>query len=501
MRTRWITALVVLLCVALAAATVAALDARRDLSRSREQAQELRSELDEARAEAERLASELDEQRADPTPPAPDSGGDGSGGSAVDGLLDALGGEVPGLECLTRPPSGDLGDLFGGGEPVPADPDVLVDHIAEQVATLRGLAVDTDVDARFLPPEEVARRITRLLAEDYPEAEADTDRRLLASLGVLAPDTDLRALQRDLLAGQVAGFYVPETGELVVRSTGDDRSGVVDRVTLAHEIDHALTDRALRLPVGDAAPGDDDANLAALAVVEGDASLVMNRWALENLSLTDQLSLAMDPAVVAAQGQLDDVPHYLAEELMFPYLDGLEMVCDVWLEAGWAGVDRLYGDPPDTTAQVMFPARRRADEPAAGVAELRAPAGFDQLRTDTFGAARLSWLFEAPGDAPDRALSDPEQRAAAWRGGTATVWADGSRTAVGLSLVGREGGLCGSVTAWYAAAFTEASRSPVPTGTAFDGDRQDAVVACPGEQVRVGIGPEPAVAAAVAGAG
>jgi hypothetical protein len=42
------------------------------------------------------------------------------------------------------------------------------------------------------------------------------------------------------------------------------------------------------------------------------------------------------------------------------------------------------------------------------------------------------------------------------------------------------------MTQWYAAAFPDARRE----GTTFDGPRQDAVIACRGENVRLGIAPD-----------
>ncbi len=502
MSRRLLTAVAGVLAVAVVAAASVAVLRGRQLDRTREQLDQARSRVDDLRGRIDELEQRLagDGGGGDGSQP-DDALGDLLGEDAGE-LLDSLGGEVPGAACLTRAASGGLGSLFGGDE-APSEPQALVDHIAAEVEDIRQLQLERNVDAELLTPEQTGRRVTELFLDDYSAADARTEGMLLAALGVVEPDTDLRETVRQLLEGQVAGFYVPETGELVVAQPAGEEISPTDRITLAHEIDHALTDQVLGLPGdGDDDP-DPDAQLAATAVVEGDASLVMNRWALANLSLLEQLGMATDPAVMAAEQQLEGVPHYLVEELTFPYLDGMGFVCEVFRRGGWPAVNDLYGDPPESTAQVMFPDRHAADEQPADPPTQTAPPGWDRRDRDTFGAARLSWLFEAPGDATGRALSDPDGRARAWAGGAATVWErSGSAAAVGLSFVARgdaDPGLCASVTAWYAAAFPDATRESDAGATTFDGDRQNAVVSCPGTTVRVGIGPDPDSAAAIAG--
>lgn len=416
------------------------------------------------------------------------------------GLLESLGGEVPGAACLA-PGDGGAG-LFGqrgGGEPAPSEPAALVDHIAAEVAELRELTFTADVDATFLDSEAVAARIEELLAEDYPPAEIDTDARLLTALGAVPRGTDLGAVVTELLGDQVAGFYVPGTDELVVRTADGAGLSAADRIILAHELVHALTDQVHGLP-DDVDTGHPDADLALLAVIEGDASLLMNQWSLGNLSLTEQLSLVGDPALLASERSLDAAPHYLAEELTFPYLDGLDFTCEVWRRGGWDAVDALYDAPPASSAQVLFPERFFAGEQPVGAPELPPPPGYDERATESFGAAPLVWLFEAPGGDTDAALDGPEDRAAGWAGGRVAIWGDGGRTAVGLSLVdGGEGSvtLCESMTAWYAAAFPDAVRAGDTGAATFDGSAQDAAVACDGDHVALAVAPDLETATAI----
>jgi hypothetical protein len=483
-------------------------------------ADELAAEVEELRAEQRRLEDQLAaadrDGRDDPFGGLLDGllggsgfedllGGflDGDAGGGVDGLLDGLlggAGGVPGAACLT--PDGGLSDLFGGllggGPTLPDDPDELVDVIAEQVAELRELPWQEEVTVDFLDDGQLRARLDELLSEDVDPAADDAERRLLESLGAVPRGTDLTQLRRDLLDEQVAGFYSPETGELVVRVPDDGRIRPVDRITIAHELEHALADQVLGLPPLDGDADDADAGLAALAVVEGDATLLMNLWALEHVSITDQLGAMLGGDLAAAQASLAAVPHHLQRELLFPYTDGLDLICDRWLEGGWAAVDAAYDDLPPTTAEVLF--GPDANPPTA-TATTTAPAGYDEVLTTTFGAAPLSWLLEAPGGEPDRALDDPRGRAAVWAGGQARVWSDGDDSAVALAL--RDGGggpdLCASMERWATAAFPGADRDHTEGATVLTSPEQVTIVTCDGADVVVATAIDLATATRIVG--
>lgn len=520
-----------------------AVAAAREVVTLRDRVDELEQETDRLEQETDRLEQDLEDAGSED--PFGDLfggllGGGGDDMGDLSGLLEGAlgGGDVPGMECMV--PGGGAGDLLGGmlggeagdpealdglldgllsgepgdmedpealldgllggggGEPVPDDPQELVAQVADQVAELRELAWNTSPEVAFLDDDELRARLAEIMDDDYPVEDAELEGRYLAALGAVPPDTDMGQLRRQLMEEQVAGFYDPETGELVVR-TPSGQISAADRVTLAHELDHALTDQALGLPELDAErfAQDQDALLAALSVVEGDATLLMNHWALGSLGFGEQMALATDPAIVGAQAAMDEMPPYLGAELMFPYTTGLDHVCDRWLEDEWASVDDAYDALPTTSAEVLWP-----DHPGAVASPdgLTAPRGYEQAHATTFGAAHLLWLLEAPGGEASRALGDAQARAEAWGGGQMTVWFDGDDTAVGMTLADRgtaDTTLCDTVAEWYEAAFPDSSRAQADGATTFEGASQSAVVACPGDQVHVGIAPDVATATAI----
>jgi hypothetical protein len=393
-------------------------------------------------------------------------------------------------------------DVLGAGAAPPADTQQeQVRAISDQVEGIRELEFETPVDAEFLPADRFAARVREEFLADYPEGIADADSRILAALGAVPPGIDLRETLARALGSGVVGFYVPETGELVVRVSGTEL-GPLDRITLAHELDHALTDQRLTLPVPEEPrPGTEDADLAALAVVEGDATLVMQRYSL-TLSLEEQFELFDPQAIAEAEAGLGGLPSYLEAQLLFPYQEGLSFVCDLFGRGGWEAVNDAYRDPPSTTAQVLFPERFAAGQAASDPRDPgRLSAPWDPEPPRQLGAADLLWLFEAPGDDPSRALDDPLAAARAWAGGELRLWTDGGRSAVGVAVEERGDGevLCSATSRWYAAAFPDAraSGSAQGQGLLFDGD-QDAALVCSGHEIRLGIGPDLATARALA---
>ncbi|HVM33763.1 MAG TPA: hypothetical protein VM784_00255 [Actinomycetota bacterium] len=475
MRRTWIY-----LAVAIAATGIAIVQTSRLVAVQREQ--------DRLRERAAGLEAELDERNEKADPSADLLGSlfeDGDDAPAALGGM--LGGDT--LDCVV----GDtpLGAMLDAGEGRSARAQVRA--IARSVEQVRGLEFERRVEPVFLPPDEVARRAVRLFLRDYPEETADAEARLLRSLGAIPPDLDLRAAVEELLESQVAGFYVPKTQELVVPS--DDPSEpltAAEKIILAHELDHALTDQALGLPIpGNPDPARLDEDLAAIALVEGDATLAMQRYALSDIPIFEQLSMLSDPLVTGSQAALEGTPYYLAQQLQFPYLAGLGFVCARYDDGKWKSVDRAYARPPAASDQVLFPERYGEGKPTPPRAPGAPGRGWDRVWSSSFGAAHLLWLFEAPGGDESAALTGAEDAVAAWGGGRAVVWADGDDSAVGLALVERaeEDGLCDAVARWYEAAFPDDDDVPPAPGERFvrDGASQDAVLRCAGDDVRLGI--------------
>jgi hypothetical protein len=471
-----VTALV-LAVIGLIAASAAYLDQRSEARR-------LAAELAQANQRIEDLERQLEElDQPDPSGVQDildqileDLFGEGLGSPAGDGNPF---GDIQLLQCLA--PAG----FTGAVDEIDGEAPAQVDEIADLVAGDRDLDyVEGQPEPTFLDAAATGQRVIDLNRDEFPPEQASLDQRFLETLGAIDPGTDLREVTFELIASGVAGFYVPSTGELVVRSNDPDQPlGPAEQVTLAHELEHALADQNHELLDQDLDVGGADAALAGLSLIEGDANLAAQRFALAHISLQDQVDMSVSPEVTEAQSALDAAPHYVARQLLFPYREGMTFACSRFLEGGWDAVDQLYANPPASTAEILVPGRLGVP-PAATVAPTAPPAPWTEARRDTFGAADLMFVLEAPGNNQDRALADPLGAATAWAGGEYRLYVNGTASALAVSLAampGEEATLCAAIED-----FVVAAELPAATATR-----------CDGTSVRLGIAPDSATADAL----
>ena len=437
-------------------------------------------------------------------------------------LLDERRGREPGDALLAgareepdviegEAPDAGLGDTsylvscLGSGltlpEEVPPTPKLSprgVEEVSRRMERVRELRFDGPVDAEFLDDDQLDRRIDALIDRGAPKGLVAKQDAVLELLGAIPPGADLDELTRQALSEQVLGLFVPETEELLVAASGD--GGALEQITLAHEVEHALAYDALGFPIASRPrPGEGDADLAAHALIEGDATLAMELYALRYVDIDEQLELLDDPELATGGGSLESLPHFLRRQLLFPYEAGLRYVCSRYEEGGWDGVDRAYADPPGSTAELLDPDGGPIETAAPPVSG-SLPGPWRRTLSDQIGAAELSWLFEAPGDDRGAALPGAPDAAADWRGGTFALWQDGARSALGIALAARPGGdLCGAMIAWYGASRPEATLEVEGESTLFTEPGRAASVTCKEDGVGVGIAPDAAAATALAG--
>ncbi len=287
--------------------------------------------------------------------------------------------------------------------PVPsAEAAAIYDAIEDQVVAIRDLD-PTDVARETIDAATLKTMNAASFDEDYPPAYVDGSDRLFKAFGLIDDELHLRQLYLDLIDSQVAGFYRPDRKTLYVVSRSGSINGA-DKITFAHEYDHALQDAQF--------PGifdeqselldQSDQSLARAAVWEGDATLLMSLWAISNLKpeeFQDVLSAGTDPESTAV---LARTPAILVEGLLFPYNAGSAFIQPRQIAAGWAAVDDLYRDLPLSTEQVLHPEKYDAGEVPVEVSipvdDLLAGlgSGWTVPLQDTFGEFQIGiWLRES----------------------------------------------------------------------------------------------------------
>jgi len=160
----------------------------------------------------------------------------------------------------------------------------------------------------------------------------------------------------ELYGGAVLGYYAPGQDRIVIVSGND--TPVVDRVTLAHELVHALQDQRFSLLGG----GDShDMRNARTGVTEGDASYVEQRY--EERCAANWSCVEQPNRTVGADIADRNLGVYVA--IYAPYSDGPAFIHQIRQRGGWAAVNELYRSPPETTEQLLHPERYPDDGPAS----------------------------------------------------------------------------------------------------------------------------------------
>jgi hypothetical protein len=227
----------------------------------------------------------------------------------------------------------------------------------------RGLPFIDVPTVTILDQAEFQARVQASVSEEIDPVDIERDASFFRLMGMLDDEIDLGELLVSLYGEQVVGFYDPETQEMVVPAAPDGFSPF-QRITVVHELVHALTDQHFDYEdVSDdrSENGTDDEVSALLAVVEGDATYQQFVY-LENMDPADAVKAALE-SLSFDTSALDSVPEWIALDLSFPYEQGLLFTTQIVNEGGLAGVDAVYQDPPTTTEQILEPRKylRRED--------------------------------------------------------------------------------------------------------------------------------------------
>lgn len=201
---------------------------------------------------------------------------------------------------------------------------------------------------------EMRRMLAQGLDAERPARAIAAEQTVYRLLGIIPDTLDWRGLQLELLAEQVVGFYDPRSKVLYLQDDPDDPTL---SIVIPHELVHALQDQYLDLDSLASLEGEDDRKLAAMAALEGQATLVSFEIALgmgsdfpgsdEAIRLSVRDGMDGQPVIAAA-------PVFVREIEIFPYLSGMEFM--LRFARVHPGALLSGAELPTSTAQVMHPA-------------------------------------------------------------------------------------------------------------------------------------------------
>ncbi len=253
---------------------------------------------------------------------------------------------------------------------MPLNPTLMaqMDTIQREVSDLRGLPIKTQVPSYIV---SIGR------AEDMLKAEVIDDDYLLAlknqqhaltALGMIKPTYDMVNLALNHLVDNIGGFYMNKTKDIFV--IGIRFSGI-EHFVYSHEFDHALVDQTFNFSkMEDPAVCGQDAQRceAVNALIEGDATFLMNQWWKQYASPQDYRDIAFyTPPLLAVPD--DFSPPFLEKEVAFTYDYGLKFVTYLYERGNWARVNQAYASPPASTEQILHPEKYITGEEPIPVAD------------------------------------------------------------------------------------------------------------------------------------
>ncbi|MCA9436309.1 MAG: hypothetical protein KC978_11020 [Candidatus Omnitrophica bacterium] len=302
-------------------------------------------------------------------------------------------------------------------EPSPADPSradqEIFNRVLKETARIRGLEFKQEVPLNRIAREDLHPLFEKELERVYSDNDFRGIEGSLELLGAIPEGLRVDRMLLAMIGEQVAGLYDPASKEMKV--VGDLSLGVgLVQIILEHELTHALTDQHFdlqSLPIEDI--HNDDRALAALALVEGDATLSMLEYGkdlgIQSIISTFVISLFMD------QASFNSAPPFFQGWLIFPYIGGETFLLDAMKKYrvedhrlvpkkgfhgfDWELVDYFYRNPPVSTEQILHPEKigSRDDPPKEIDEDFLQPIlenGWECTWENTLGEFLTRTLFE-----------------------------------------------------------------------------------------------------------
>jgi hypothetical protein len=295
--------------------------------------------------------------------------------------------------------------------------------VLKETSELRQLPILRPVKSGTQSREEIQRFLIKNMDEDTTAAELHASEVSLKKLGLVPADFQFRPFIISLLTEQVAGYYDPKQQEFFL-ADWIDLDG--QQPVMAHELTHALQDQHFNLRRFEKWPkGDSDAELAAHALVEGDASLVMGVYIARSPLRIISLMKSMG-ANKSTTEEIDRAPRAIRESLLFPYEQGMLWAKQLYKPGDWSLVSKAYTDLPQSTEQILHAEKYFAREAPIKVTlpniASTLGSGWKRIDTDVNG----EWSYYLILDEYLKSAADSKRAAAGWGGDRYAVY-EGSK--------------------------------------------------------------------------
>ncbi len=277
---------------------------------------------------------------------------------------------------------------------------------------IRGLAQKSSVPCYLRTQEEVKKFLLDSIEKKIPRTRIEGEGIFYKAIGFVPKDFDYVQGLIDLYLSQLGGYYDPEENYYVMAAWLPE---IMQPTIAVHELTHALQDQYFDLEtfLDDKSQSTDEL-LARSALIEGDATAVMNDYQREFAGLppiskennVDALVLQTVLGSYVTQG-LASAPETLKNTLLFPYISGLRFVHTFLKEGSYKKLNDIFLHPPLTTEEILHPEKYPAGkQESSPISSLEVERLGTIEHQDTMGEFFISaWLTPLLGDKGEGAQS------------------------------------------------------------------------------------------------
>jgi hypothetical protein len=299
-------------------------------------------------------------------------------------------------------------------------PEKAINDVIADLAATTGFVQKKPVRVEVIGRAGWKAWIDEQITENVKLEEIRAEELTLKRFGLIPQDFDLRAATVDLLGEQAAAVYDHRKKRLLFVDGSQEAMG---DIVLVHELAHALADQNFDLTKFlEQAPASDEAQLARMAVVEGQATWLMYDAQMRKMGMSLKTNSAALEMMAAAGTNLaagmfpvfEKAPLYLRETLLFPYTAGL-----LFQQAAIERLDKkafseVLKRPPATAREILHPeiwlSGWKAE--AAPLPAIERKGEYRMLTEGTVGELDWRILFEQYAGAEKARAMAP-----GWRGG------------------------------------------------------------------------------------
>jgi hypothetical protein len=285
--------------------------------------------------------------------------------------------------------------------------------VLKETSEIRELHILRPVQSGALSRAEIERMIIHNLDKQTTPAEMHATELALKKFGLVPPGFRFRPFIIKLLTEQVAGYYDSKAKRFYLADWLELEG---QKPVMAHELTHALQDQHFNLRRFEKWPeGDSDAELAAHALIEGDATLAMTIYMTRNPLIALAFMRSISSSSTSLE-QFKQAPRALRESLVFPYEQGAEWVTQLYKRDGWRKVSQAYKDLPLSSEQILHTDKYYAHEVPVKVSlpDVRSLLGRNWKRIDY--DVNGEWSYYLILDQYLNSQSESKRAAAGWAG-------------------------------------------------------------------------------------